>query len=111
LINAVDDYLSSSMINIQKQEIMINWFFSKDFSLDMHIVFSDNDFTFDKIALKYLKHYIKNFDAEFDAAWKLLFMNNHDSHTISEFVNLTNDNHVRLFSFISHLTHLCNRWM
>jgi hypothetical protein len=24
LINAVDDYLSSSMINIQKQEIMIN---------------------------------------------------------------------------------------
>jgi hypothetical protein len=104
MINAVDDYSSSLMIIIQSQEIMTNWF-SNDVSSDTLIVLSDNDFTFDKIAVKFLKHYIKHSDAELNAEWKLMFMNNHDSHTISEFISLINENHIRSFSFISHLTH------
>ncbi len=34
-----------------------------------------------------------------------MLMNNHDSHRISEFIKLANENHIRSFSFISHLTH------
>ena len=32
-------------------------------------------------------------------------MNNHDSHETSDFVKLVNGNKIRLYSFISHLTH------
>jgi hypothetical protein len=66
MINAVDDYSSLFMINIQRQEIMTNWF-SNDVSSNTLIVFSENDFTFDKIALKFLKHYIKHLNAELNA--------------------------------------------
>ena len=34
-----------------------------------------------------------------------MLMNNHDSHLTSEFVKLANDNHIRSYSLISHLTH------
>jgi hypothetical protein len=32
-------------------------------------------------------------------------MNNYDNHENSQFVLFANQNHIRLFSFISHLTH------
>jgi hypothetical protein len=105
IINATNDYSSSSMIIIQEQEIMTSWFAFDTLSSNTHIVSSDSDFTFDKIALKFLKHYIKHSDAEFNFEWKLMLMNNHDFHTISKFISLINDNHIRSFSFISHLTH------
>jgi hypothetical protein len=104
MINAVDDYFTSLMIIIQNQEIMTSWF-SNDLSANTHVVTSDSDFTFDQIAVKFLKHYIKHSDAESNAEWKLMLMNNHDSHLTSEFISLTNDHHIRSFSLISHLTH------
>jgi hypothetical protein len=104
MINAVDNYLFSFMIIIQKQKIITNRF-SNDVSLNTFIVFSENDFTFDKIVLKFLKHYIKHSNAELNAKWKLMFMNNHESYLIFKFINLINENHIRSFSFISHLIH------
>ena len=65
-INAVDEYSFSSMLIIQNCEIMTN-FFSKDLSKEIYIFTSIIDFTSDKIALKYLQHYIKNSNAELDA--------------------------------------------
>jgi hypothetical protein len=104
MINAVDDYSSSLMIIIQRQEIMTSWF-SSSFSADTHIVSSSSDFTSDQIAVEFLKHYIKHSDAESNAEWKLMLMNNHDSHRMSEFIKLANENHIRPFSFIPYLTH------
>jgi hypothetical protein len=103
IINVVDDYFLFSMIIIQNHDIMIIWF-SKDLSKDTHIVSFNSDFTSDKIAMKYLKHLIKHSDADSNADWKLLLINNHDSHTTSEFRILINDNHIRFYSLISHLT-------
>jgi hypothetical protein len=54
------------MIIIQNQEIMINWF-SNDLSTNTHVVTSNNDFTFDQIIVKFLKHYIKHSNAESNA--------------------------------------------
>ncbi len=34
-----------------------------------------------------------------------MLMNNHESHMTFEFIALTNENHIRSFSLISHLTH------
>jgi hypothetical protein len=97
------------MIIIQKQDLMINWFDDNDDELfeSTYVMFFESEFISDKIALKFLKHYIKNSnDVDSDATeWKLMLMNNHESHIIFEFIALTNENHIRSFSLIFHLTH------
>src|SRR5204862_8296991 len=37
--------------------------------------------------------------------WKLLLMNNHESHETAEFLKLANDNHILPYPLIPHLTH------
>jgi hypothetical protein len=67
----------------------------------------ESEFISNKIVLKFLKHYIKNSnDVDSNVAeWKLMLMNNHESHIIFEFIALANENHIQSFSLISHLTH------
>ncbi len=107
MINAVEEFLLSLMIIIQKQDLMISWFDDNDDELSesTYVMFFESEFISDKIALKFLKHYIKNSDVDSDAEWKLMLMNNHESHIISKFIALANENHIGSFSLISHLTH------
>ncbi len=105
MINVVDEYFSFFMIIIQRQNIMINWFDEK-LSEDIYMMLFELKFIFDKIALKFLKRYIKHSNADSNAVeWKLMLMNNHESHIISEFIALTNENYIESFSLISHLIH------
>jgi hypothetical protein len=107
MINAVEEFLLSLMIIIQEQDLMISWFDDNDDELfeNTYVMFFESEFILNKIALKFLKHYIKNSNVDSDAEWKLMLMNNHESHMILEFIVLANENHIRLFSLISHLTH------
>ena len=103
-INAAGDYPLPPMVIIQGHDIMAIWF-SDDLPQGTHIVPSDSGFTSDKIAVEYLKHLIKNSDAGPNADWKLLLMDNHGSHITPEFVALANENHIRPYPLIPHLTH------
>jgi hypothetical protein len=96
------------MIIIQRQDLMISWFDDDDddeLSEDTYVMFFESKFISDKIALKFLKHYIKHSNVDSDTEWKLMLMNNHESHIIFEFIAFANENHIRLFSLILHLTH------
>ena len=104
MINVVDDYSTFSMLIIQDQQIMKFWY-QDEFSKETLCIFSENEFTSDLIALQFLQHYVENSNSDSLKSWKLMLMNNHDSHMTSEFIKLTNDNHIRSFSLISHLTH------
>lgn len=104
MINAADEYFSSPMITVQGFEIMVFWF-SENLPAKTRIVFSESGFTFDKIVLEFLKHYVENSNVDPDADRKLMLMNNHGSHLIREFIALANDNHICPYSLISHLTH------
>ena len=104
MIDAAENFFSSSFIIMTNYEIMISWFI--DFLFEkIHIILSNADFIFEKIAVKFLKHYIKHSDFNKKSKWKLMFMNNHDNHMISEFVMLANEHNIRSFTFIFHLTH------
>ncbi len=107
MINAVEEFLFSFMIIIQRQDLMISWFDDSDDELPegTYVMLFKSEFISNKIALKFLKHYIKNSDVDSDAEWKLMLINNHESHIILEFIALANENHIRSFSLISHLTH------
>jgi hypothetical protein len=95
------------MIIIQRQDLMISWFDNDNELLEnIYVMLFESEFISDKIALKFLKHYIKHSNVDSDVTeWKLMLMNNHESHIIFEFISLINENHIRSFSLIFHLTH------
>ena len=66
MINAADLYSFSSIIIIQNQKLMTSWFCKKRPS-DIHILTSDSGFTNNQIEIEFLKHFIKNLDADPDA--------------------------------------------
>ncbi len=107
MINAVEEFSFSLMIIIQRQDLMISWFDDNDDELseNTYVMFFESEFISYKIALKFLKHYIKNSNVDSNAEWKLMLMNNHESHIIFEFIAFANENHIRSFSLIFHLTH------
>jgi hypothetical protein len=108
MINAVEEFSFSLMIIIQRQDLMISWFNDDDddkLSEDTYVMLSESEFVSNKIVLKFLKHYIKHSDADSNAEWKLMLMNNHENHIILEFITFANENHIQSFSLIFHLTH------
>ena len=64
MINAVDDFFISPLVMIQDQQFMSNWF-SEGLFTDTRILTSEIGFTFDKIILTFLKHYIGNSNVSF----------------------------------------------
>ena len=104
MINVVDDYFTLSMLIIQDQQIMKFWYQDKLSKVTL-CIFSKSEFTSDLIALQFLQHYVENSISDSLRSWKLMLMNNHNNHMTSEFIKLTNDNHIRSFSLISHLIH------
>ncbi len=63
MINAVEEFFFSLMIIIQRQDLMISWFDDDNELLEStYVMFFESEFISDKIALKFLKHYIKNSD-------------------------------------------------
>jgi hypothetical protein len=106
MINTIEEFLFSLMIIIQRQDLMISWFDDDNKLFEStYVMFFESEFISNKIALKFLKHYIKNSDVDSDADWKLMLMNNHESHIILEFIVFANENYIRSFSLISDLTH------
>ena len=103
-INAAGDYPPPPMIIVQGHDIMATWFL-EGVPEGTYVVPSNSGFTSDKIAIEYLKHLIKHTNAGPDAEWQLLLMDNHGSHTTPEFSLLANENRIRPFPFIPHLTH------
>jgi hypothetical protein len=79
MINAIKKFSFSLMIIIQRQDLMISWF-DDDNELfeNTYVMFFESRFISNKIALKFLKHYIKHSDVDSDAEWKLMLMNNHE---------------------------------
>jgi hypothetical protein len=79
MINAVEELSLSLMIIIQRQDIIISWFDESELSENTYVMFFESEFISNKIALKFLKHYIKNSNVDSNAEWKLMLMNNHES--------------------------------
>ncbi len=92
------------LVIVEGTYVMSDWI-SPEMDPDTTIIVSAKGFTTNEIDVEFLKHFIKYSDAESQSEWKLLLMNNHESHEISKFAKLANDNHILSYSLISHLTH------
>ena len=83
---------------------MVDWF-RLELLRGTHIIPTEKGFTNDRIAIEYLKHYIKHSDCGPDQPWKLMLIDNHKSHETGEFIRLANENHILLYPLLAHLTH------
>ena len=102
--NAAGDYPPPPLLIIQGRDVMSSWF-AEGLPAKTLVMTSDSGFTSDKIAIDFLNHYIANSDAGPNADWKLMLMDNHGSHCTPEFIMLANENHIRPYPLIPHLTH------
>jgi hypothetical protein len=68
MINAVGEFFSSLMVIIQGQGLMVSWFDDGNGLFEgTYMMLFESGFISDKIALEFLKHYIKNSDVGSDA--------------------------------------------
>ncbi len=104
VINVADHKLIFFVLIIQKQRLMQNWIQIEWFAETLIKTF-ENEFISDEIIIDWLKHFIDHTNSNSLSEWKLLLMNQHDSHCTSQFVRLANDHHIRSFFFISHFIH------
>ncbi len=104
VINVANHKLILLVLIIQKQRLMQKWI-QLELLAETLIKTFENEFINDEIFINWLKHFIDHTNSNSLSEWKLLLMNQHDNHCISEFVRLANDHHIRSFSFIFHFTH------
>ena len=86
-------------------KIMENWI-ADEFRGKEAIVSTPTGYTNNEIALQYLDHLILHTKAGPTKAWKILLLDGHESHCIDEFKLKAMENHILLFYFPSHLTHI-----
>ncbi len=83
---------------------MADWF-PPELEDEATIITSESGFTNDRIAIEFLKHFIKHTNAGPSSDWKLLLMDNHGSHETPEFLRLADENRILPYPLIPHLTH------
>jgi hypothetical protein len=103
-VNVADHKLILFVLIIQRQRLMQNWIQFELF-VETLIKTFENEFISDEIIVDWLKHFIDHTNSNSLSKWKLLLMNQHDSHCTFKFARLANDHHICFFSFIFHFTH------
>ena len=92
-------------IIVPGKRIMDSWIHD-NLKGDELILLSDSGYTNDTLAVAWIKHFIKHVDAGPDKPWKMLLLDGHTTHENDEFGLLAIANHIQLFYFPSHLTHI-----
>ena len=92
------------VIIIQGKHHMESWYRDRLEGKEL-VLLSENGFTTDALAIRFLQHFIQHTSAGLDQPYKLLLMDNHGSHRTPEFILLARANNIVPFSFPAHLTH------
>ncbi len=93
------------VIIVQGKHHMESWYRDKLKGREL-VLLSENGFTTDRLAMRFLHHFIEHTKAGPDQPYKLLLMDNHGSHRTPEFILLAIRNHVIPVAFPAHLTHV-----
>jgi hypothetical protein len=103
-VDAASSYPPPPLIVVKGTHL--TWdYFAEGLPQGTRVVMSENVFTTNGIAVTFLQHYIDNSNSGPDPKWKIMLMDNHGSYCTPEFITLANENHIRPFPLIPHLTH------
>jgi len=87
------------------QQIMENWI-ADELTGEEKISCSLTGYTNNSLVMDYLDHLIEYTHAGPEKPWKLLLLDSHESHIYLPFQLKAAENHIKLFWFPSHLTHI-----
>ena len=103
-INSIEFSISFYLI-VFDIEIQERWFQQNKIVNDIRINVFDTDYFNDDIALKWIQHFDRYIKFVQKEVWRLLIMNDHDSHMTWEFLNYALIHRIELFVFFVHSTH------
>jgi len=86
------------------EKIIEDWVYDNLSGAEM-IAISQTGYTNERIALRWLDHFIKHVAAGPEAYWRILLLDGHLTHHRDDFILKCHENHIVLFGFPSHLTH------
>ncbi len=95
----------SSMLIMTEVQLLISHF-NNDLDDDVLVTISDTDYSNDWIFLRWLKHFDRFSQKHQKRAWRLLVMNDYESHHTSEFLFYCENHKIIFFDLSSHTTHL-----
>ncbi len=95
----------SSMLIMTEVQILVSHF-NNDLVNDMLVTISETDYSNDWISLRWLKHFDRFSQKHQQRAWRLLVMNDYESHHTREFLSYCEDHKIISFDLSSHITHL-----
>lgn len=105
-INATEWVLSSCIIFKKKMHIQ-SWYEDQTLSYDWRIEVSENEWITDEIELRWLKNvFISATETRTTEKYRLLILNDHESHLISEFDEICSANDIIAICMSSHSSHL-----
>ncbi len=96
--------ISSMLIMTEVQLLTLH--FNNDLNDDVLITISDTDYSNDWIFLWWLKHFNHFSQKHQKKAWRMLVMNDYESHHTCEFLFYCENHKIILFNLSSHTTHL-----
>jgi hypothetical protein len=98
-------HVQPPIIIVQGRQHIELWYNEK-LSGDKLVLLSDLGYTNSKLAIVFLKHFIKHIGATSNTLRKVLLIDSHISHTTSEFVLQATEMNIHPYPFLSHLTHV-----
>ncbi len=103
-ISEEDKNISSMLIMTEVQ--LLTSHFNNDLEDDVLITISDTDYSNHWIFLQWLKHFDRFSQKHQKRAWRMLVMNDYESHHTREFLSYCENHKIILFDLSSHTTHL-----
>ncbi len=95
----------SSMLIMSEVQLLTSYF-NNDLDDDVLITISDTDYSIDWISLQWLKHFDRFSQKHQKKAWRMLVMNDYESHHTREFLFYCENHKIIFFDLSSHTTHL-----
>ncbi len=96
--------ISSMLIMTEVQ--LLTPHFNNDLDDDVLITISDTGYSNDWISLRWLKHFDRFSQKHQKGAWRMLVMNDYESHHTREFLSYCENHKIIPFDLPSHTTHL-----
>ncbi len=95
----------SSMLIMTEIQLLTSHF-NNDLDDDVLITISDTNYSNDWISLQWLKHFDRFSQKHQKKAWRMLMMNDYESHHTREFLFYCEDHKIIFFNLSLHTTHL-----
>ena len=101
-----NDYALLAFLIYASAWVLKKWCLENDFSNHITIVVSESEYSNDELSIEWIQYFHTHTESRRVETYRMLVMNDHDSHMTTEFLDYVTKHNILLFTFSSHATHL-----